>query len=113
MSRFTKEEKTALIFLLAALFAGSAVMYCKKIFPRYPEILELKESKYNHAKKININKAAEKELTRIKGVGSVLAARIILYRKQNGDFRKTEEIKNIKGIGPKTYEKIKDSLTLE
>lgn len=113
MSRFTKEEKTVLIFLLAALLTGSAVMYYKKIFPVPAEIFEFKGSKKEYPKKININKAALEELTRIKGVGPVLAGRIVSYREKNGDFRKTEEIKNVKGIGEAKYEKIRLEIALE
>jgi len=111
--KFTKEERAVLLFLLAALFAGSAVMYYKKVSPLPAETFEFKESKKEYSKKININKAAKEELTLIKGVGPALAGRIISYREKNGDFKKAEEIKNIRGIGEKTFEKIKKQITLE
>ena len=113
MIKFTKEEKAVLIFLIAALFAGSAVMYYKKISPHSAETFEFKESKKKYSEKININKATKEELTGIRGVGPVLAGRIISYREKNGYFRRAEEIKNIKGIGGKTYEKIRKQIILE
>jgi len=111
--RFTKEEKTVLLFLLAALFVGAAVMYYKKVSPASEQAFKFKESKKEYSEKININKATKEELTRIRGVGGVLAGRIISYREKYGYFRRTEDIKNIKGIGEKTYEKIKRGIALE
>ncbi|NMA05833.1 MAG: hypothetical protein GX931_05635 [Acholeplasmataceae bacterium] len=62
--------------------------------------------------KININTADEKTLMQIKGIGPVIAKAIIDYRKKNGSFKEIEEIKNVNGIGNKTYEKIKDFITV-
>lgn len=61
---------------------------------------------------ININTASLEELTKINGIGEVKAKSIIEYREQNGSFKSIEEIKNIKGIGEKTFEKLKDSITI-
>ena len=66
MIKFTKEEKTVLVFLLAALFAGSAVMYYKKISPHRAKSFEFKQSKKEYSKKININKTS-KTLHRLQG----------------------------------------------
>lgn len=99
--------------MLFALFVGAAVMYYKKTFPCSLQAFEFNITKNEHLEKININKATKEELARIKGVGSVLAGRIISYREKWGYFRKVEDIKNIKGIGGKTYEKIKEQVALE
>jgi competence protein ComEA len=61
---------------------------------------------------ININVADEKELQKIRGVGPVIAGRIIEYRTNNGAFKSIEEIKKVRGIGEKTFEKMKDSITV-
>ena len=60
---------------------------------------------------ININTADEKELQQIKGIGPALAGRIIEYRESNGAFKSIEEIKKVRGIGDKTFEKMRDSIT--
>ena len=62
---------------------------------------------------ININTADEKELQKIRGVGAVIASRIIEYRTNNGLFKTVEEIKKVRGIGEKTFEKMKDSITVQ
>lgn len=60
--------------------------------------------------KININTADMTRLQDIPGVGPVTAEKIISYRENNGYFRSIDEIKNVSGIGDKTYEKIKDMI---
>lgn len=63
-------------------------------------------------KKININTATQTELETLPGIGPSIALKIIEYRKQNGKFKKIEEISNINGIGENKYNKIKDLITL-
>ena len=61
---------------------------------------------------ININLADISELKKITGIGEVKAQSIIDYREKSGGFKSIEEIKNVDGIGEKTFEKIKDEITL-
>jgi len=63
--------------------------------------------------KININTASAKELTKLKGIGPVLAERIIKYRQGHGPFQKIEDIMKVKGIGKKTFNAIKNKITAE
>ena len=56
--------------------------------------------------RININTADSELLQEIPGVGPVTAEKIIQYREENGRFAAPEEIKNVSGIGEKTYEKL-------
>jgi competence protein ComEA len=63
--------------------------------------------------KININKASVDELCALKRVGPSYAQRIVDYRKQNGPFEKPEDIMNVRGIGPKTYEANKDIIACD
>ena len=63
--------------------------------------------------KINLNTASVEELMQLKRIGPTLAARIVEYRKNNGPFKKPEDIMKVKGIGPKTWELNKDRITTE
>lgn len=56
---------------------------------------------------ININTATQAELESIPGIGKVTANNIIEYRKEHGNFRSIEDIKNVDRIGEKTFLKIK------
>jgi competence protein ComEA len=62
--------------------------------------------------KVNINTASVEELVKLPGVGDTLAKTIIQHREKNGGFKTTEELKNVKGIGEKKFEKIKDLVTV-
>lgn len=62
--------------------------------------------------KININRADAGELDRIKGVGPMLAERIMKYRETNGRFERLEDLIRVPGIGQAKFERIKDQITL-
>jgi len=62
----------------------------------------------SNAGKIDINHATAAELQQLKGVGEVISERIIAYREESGPFKTVDDIKNVKGIGEKVFEKIKD-----
>ena len=61
---------------------------------------------------ININTADSADLQEIPGVGPATAEKIISYRNENGKFNKIEDIKNVSGIGDKTFEKMKKKITV-
>jgi len=63
--------------------------------------------------KININTASAEELQSLYRVGPKYAERIIEYREQNGPFEKPEDIIKVPGIGPKTFEKNIDRISVE
>lgn len=62
--------------------------------------------------RININTADVTLLQQLTGVGPVTAQKIVDYREQNGRFQSIEDIKNVSGIGDKTFEKMKDDITI-
>lgn len=62
--------------------------------------------------KVNINTATQAQLETLPGIGPAKAGDIITYRTQNGLFKKIEDIINVKGIGAKTFESIKDLIRI-
>ena len=56
---------------------------------------------------VNINTASKEELLKLPGIGEVTAEKIINYR-DNNNFTKIEDLKNVNGIGMATYNKLKD-----
>lgn len=62
--------------------------------------------------KVNLNTATVEQLQTIPGIGPAAAKNIIEYRTKVGKFNRIEEIINVKGIGEKKFQKIKNLLVL-
>lgn len=62
--------------------------------------------------KIDVNTATIDQLVQVKGVGEVLAQRIIDYRQDHKSFKNLDELMNVKGVGSKKLEQMLPSLTL-
>ncbi|MER2063767.1 MAG: helix-hairpin-helix domain-containing protein [Alkalibacterium sp.] len=61
---------------------------------------------------IDINKAEESELLLLDGIGPSKAGEIVRYRETNGRFQSIEDLTKVTGIGEKTFEKLKDKITV-
>ena len=95
-----KKTKIAFVFLLCLGMALSSVsVLAQKPNPATTE-------------KINLNAASAEQLESLPGIGPVTAQRIVDYRAKVGKFKRIEEIINIKGVGEKKFEKIKDRLVI-
>ncbi|HSJ38087.1 MAG TPA: helix-hairpin-helix domain-containing protein [Planococcus sp. (in: firmicutes)] len=62
---------------------------------------------------VNINTADEAGLTTLSGIGPSKAAAIIAHREENGPFASIEALKDVTGIGDKTFEQLKDSISVD
>jgi len=61
---------------------------------------------------VNINTAGAEELDGLTGIGPALAGKIIEYREENGPFENIADIMDVSGIGPATFEKFKNDITV-
>lgn len=61
---------------------------------------------------INLNTATAADLQKLNGIGEKKAEQIIAYRQEKGSFKSIDELKEVSGIGDKTFAAIKDQLTI-
>ncbi len=62
--------------------------------------------------KVNINTASLAELEKLPRIGPQIAQRILDFRKENGNFKKIEDILKVRGIGEKVFDQLKDLITV-
>lgn len=62
--------------------------------------------------KVNINTASLEELQKLPRIGPQIAQRILDYRKENGSFKRVEDILKVRGIGERVFEQLKDKITV-
>jgi competence protein ComEA len=60
--------------------------------------------------KVDINKASVQELETLSGIGAAKAEAIVQYREEHGNFKKKEDLVQVKGVGDKIVEKISDDI---
>jgi len=120
---FTEKERFVLLFMISFAVIGIITGLVKNIWlvePPIDVVIPVKTEMENNSSKIgveipaivsseiiNINIANKDELTSLPSVGPVTAERIIRFRDDFGPFKALEDLQKVKGIGPKTFEKIK------
>ena len=126
----TPQEKFISKFLLTILVVGLVVGYVRRTW--FPEIFDISESAEEAdevakiaqerrtvrlageniasiitIQKVNLNRALKSELITLPGIGPALADRIIAYRYEFGTFKTIDDLRNVKGVGDKSLEKIR------
>ena len=61
---------------------------------------------------VNLNTATPAQLEGLPGIGKATAERIVEYRQKNGGFKKVEELMNVRGVGEKSFLKLKPLITV-
>ena len=61
---------------------------------------------------VNLNSASVAQLEALPGIGRATAERIVEYRQKNGGFKKAEDLMNVRGIGEKSFLKLKPLVTV-
>jgi len=64
------------------------------------------------ADKVNINTAGQADLEKLPRIGPKNPQRIMDYRKDHGPFKRAEDLMKVKGIGEKTFARLKDLVTV-
>ncbi len=71
-----------------------------------------KGAKKNPETKVNINTATLVQLQTLPRIGAKVAQRILDYRQAHNGFKSIDELRNVKGVGPKVLESLKPYLAL-
>jgi comEA protein len=122
---FNRSEKIALLFLCASLVVGGAVSIVDSYDP--DRLVDFRVARAAvqvpaaedtaleavTAIRIDVNTATAKELASLPSIGPATAKRIIAYRTEHGRFAALEALRHVKGIGPRTVEKLEPLATVE
>jgi competence protein ComEA len=102
------------LFMLLAVFAMAAIPVAAQQAaaekPAKPAAANA--AKPSAAALINLNTATQAQLESLPGLGAKVAERILEYRQKNGTFKKVEDLMNVKGIGEKSFLKLKPLVTV-
>ena len=92
----------ALMLVLATCVAGSPAVWAQTARGGSSA-----KARATAANPVNLNSASISQLQTLPGVGASTAQRILDYRQKNGGFKKIEELMNVKGVGEKSFLKLK------
>ena len=102
MVHFNQQERLFLLSLCCILIVGSSLNALMKKYPHLGDMVNTLEDE-RFFPKVNINTADQETLVRIPYIGDYTAEKIIAYRKSRGAFKNLNELKNIKGIREKNF----------
>ena len=115
---FTKEERIGLLLIGVSMLVGGVVLNKKEeaglrnlkdsaieVLEEVPSV-EVENDEIPKGK-LNINNASFEDLVKVPGIGPKTAS-LILERRQREKFKSIEELKEIKGIGDKKLQKLKE-----
>jgi competence protein ComEA len=80
--------------------------------PKIHEVVSKTRETQQGQRLLDLNRASADELEALPGVGAVLAQRVIAFRTTAGGFRTIEDLREVKGIGSKKFDRIKSLVTV-
>ena len=94
------------------LIAGAVALTVVMLAGSMASAEQAEKSAAGAAAAINLNSATVEQLEALPGIGPKTAQLIVEYRQKSGGFKKVEELMNIKGIGEKSFLKLKPMLVV-
>jgi competence protein ComEA len=103
-------DQAIVALLVGCSLAGMGVYWVVQGGPR-GELIEIDRAEPRTARyQVDINKAEWFELAELPEVGETLARRIVESREANGAFKDNNQLRRVRGIGPRTLEKMRPYL---
>ena len=99
--------------VVAALCAGFLVVAPHVQAVAGTGVPGLQSAEEDRPETVELNTATAAELRTLPGVGERTAQRIIEYREEHGGFEKTEDIMNVRGIGEKTFLRLRPLIRVD
>ena len=132
MALYSRQQLVLLLLLLAAAGVGLAVRQWRAAYPELAERAERvdrapvarSESASRPPEKsgrstpavaeppLDLNRATVDELTRLPGVGSAMATRIVQARESSGRFASVDDLRRVKGVGAARLDRLRPLLTV-
>ncbi|MBN98030.1 MAG: hypothetical protein CME16_02100 [Gemmatimonadetes bacterium] len=120
---FNRREQLALLFLFGALLAGSGlavVDYYRpssleefEVVPRAIPVPQPVALSSGVSGRVRLNEATPEQLRKLPLIGPKMAVRIFQYRLQHGPFESLEQLRRVRGIGPRILEKLRPLVALD
>jgi hypothetical protein len=109
MFNFTPEERRATLFILSLTLCGLSLNYLMKANCRvsamiYPQV---------ELAKLNLNQVGLVQLKQSKCLPAQVAQQLLEYRSLHRRFESWEEVRQIKGIGNKRFDKLQELFFIE
>jgi comEA protein len=98
----TKTKKLLTLLVILAMAAVSTVSLSAAEKP----------TAASNSKLVNINTADAGQLIELPRIGPKMAQRILEFRKSNGNFKRTQDLMKVKGIGEKVFAKLQPLITI-
>jgi competence protein ComEA len=95
--------------ILGALLVALTVIVLPAVAHQQPDASAAKASA---SAPVNLNTATAAQLEALPGIGAKVAERIVEYRQKNGGFKKVEDLMNVRGVGEKSFLKLKPLITV-
>ena len=98
------------LVITAFFFGGLSMIAPDRVLAAGPKATLQLQGQDQPVSLVNVNKANTEELIKVRGIGPVMAKRIIDHRDKNGAFKSVDDLTQVQGIGGNKLQKIKDQV---
>jgi len=118
MGFLTRDERTVMLFLAAAVTVGAIVLCAFKVDPSADDPAQAPATEVTVSEGpaaptvMDVNSASAAELESLPGIGPAKAVAIVELREERGAFGSVDELDDVRGIGPATLDRLRPLVTV-
>jgi comEA protein len=112
MKKVKVNKALSLLVITSFFFGGLSMIAAEKALAAQPKATLQLQDQAQPAMLVNVNKATIDELVKVRGIGPVMAKRIVEHRDKNGAFKSIDDLTQVQGIGGNKLQRIKDQVTV-